>query len=172
MPAPRLIALSLCALAWAVSLPVGADPRISLQDDFSDGTLAPWQQLKAGTVALEPEGGGYLLRKQTNADPNGAGRRLRSQLATSSWWCRPARSTLDTTWAWLRYSLSNANGDGYGIGLTHGDGSSSNGAMAGYQTVQATRLAQSGGLTVGVWYTLRLVREGSVIHGRRLRRAD
>ena len=85
MPKTRLIAVLLGTLVWTWSAALCAGPRISLEDDFSDGTLAPWQQLNAGTVALEPEGGGYVLRKSGNSDPNGGwtplatpGRRLRA----------------------------------------------------------------------------------------------
>ena len=90
----------------ALNLSVEPGPVVLLEDDFSDGTLAPWQQLLAGSVALEPEGSGYVLRKSGNGDPNGGWAPLAAPVGDFELVVQTRKATLDPTWAWLRYSLT------------------------------------------------------------------
>jgi PKD repeat protein len=131
-------------------------------DDFADGDLSPWAQLKYGQVVMVNDPvDGWVLRKTTNNDPHGGWAPLGSALNDFELvlYARKVNTAGGTR---LRYSLTDSSGNGYGLDL---DYSKDDLAIERRSKWGGTKLAVSGaslpgGMALGQWYTLRLVRSG------------
>ncbi len=132
-------------------------------DDFQDGTLAPWRPLRNGVVQLFDDGdGGRSLRKTGYGDPHGGWAPL--SLPSGDFELLLHTRKVDTLGGnGLRYSLTDAAGNGYGLTLGYPSGTL---ILERRTQWSATELARSagglpGGMKLGDWYTLRLLRQGN-----------
>ncbi|GEM_PF-2549043 len=146
-------------------LRVDSQDAFAFADDFSDGTLDPWQPLQSGEIGLVNDpADGWVLRKTAHADPNGGFAPLSAPVSDFELVLYSRKVTTDPSWAWLRYSLTDPSGNGYGIALIQDTGAlilERRDAWTGTTLQSAT--AVPGGLAVGPWYTLRLTRQGNTL---------
>jgi PKD repeat protein len=142
-----------------------SQPETVFADDFTDGTLAPWTQLQSGSVNLinDPTHG-WVLRKTTNNDPHGGQAPLESPVSDFELVVF-TRKVNTAGGALMRYSVTDINGDGYGVHLDY-----SNGRLTierrdnwGGTSLVTTTVGIAGGVRLGDWYTLRLVRQGHAL---------
>lgn len=138
---------------------------IVFADDFQDGTLSHWSRLRNGQVMLIEDGdGNRALRKTTNNDPHGGWAELSFPVDDYEMVLH-ARKVNDAGGAGLRYSLTNALGNGYGIYLSSGSGRMIIERRDGWKATELARSSNgiAGGAEIGRWYTLRLTRQGELL---------
>ncbi len=138
---------------------------IVFADDFQDGTLSPWTRLRNGQVTLIEDGdGNRALRKTTNNDPHGGWAELSLPVGNYEMVLH-ARKASDAGGGTLRYSVTDALGNGYGIYLSSGNGRIIIERRDGWKTTELARSSSgiAGGTGIGRWYTLRLTRQGGML---------
>lgn len=134
-------------------------------DDFEDGTLSPWSRLRNGQVGLIEDGdGNRALRKTTNNDPHGGWAELSFPVENYEMVLH-ARKANDAGGAGLRYSLTDALGNGYGIYLSSGNGRIIIERRDGWKATELARSSSgiAGGAEIGRWHTLRLTRQDEML---------
>lgn len=131
------------------------------EDDFEDGDIAPWTQLKNGAVLLVQDGtDGWVLRKTGNNDPSGGWAPL--AMPTSDFDLLLHTRKVNTAGgSALRYSLTDASGNGYGLSLSYPWGTLLVERRDAWKTTELVRATSNipGGMKLGDWYTLRLTRQ-------------
>jgi PKD repeat protein len=149
-----------------VTVSASSEPGSSVfSDHFADGELGAWSPLRKGQLTMvEDATYGWVLRKHSNNDPNGGWAPLGTTLSDFEL-VLFARKVNTTGGSRIRYSLTDSTGNGYGVNLAYGH---SNLTLERRTNWGATALAVSdarlsGGMQLGQWYTLRLVRSGSVL---------
>jgi hypothetical protein len=130
-------------------------------DDFEDGDLGPWNQLQAGQIQLVNDPlDGWVLRKSANDDPHGGSVSVGSTVSDFEL-VLYSRKVNTVGGGANRYSVTDAAGNGYGFNLHFNKDQL---RLESRSSWSATALANSaalpGGLGLGLWYTLRLTRQG------------
>ena len=99
---------------------VVADGQLVLAEDFDDGTIFAWGTFLSGQIALAPDpSGGFVLRKSGFDDPNGGSVGLFAPALD----LRLATRRVDLSGGGLnRYSLTDADGNGFGVSLNATNG--------------------------------------------------
>ena len=143
---------------------VVADGQLVLAEDFDDGTIFAWGTFLSGQIALASDpAGGFVLRKSGFDDPNGGSVGLSAPALD----LRFATRRVDLSGGGLnRYSVTDADGNGYGLYLNATNGRLALERRDGWV---ATALALSAGalpgnaMAPGDWYTLTLeLRDGDL----------
>ncbi len=135
------------------------------EDDFESGILSPWNQLLSGSVELvDDPNDGFVLRKIGKNDPNGGWAPLGAVLNDLELvlYTRKVNSAGGNV---IRYSLTDSNGDGYGIILSYPKGTliiEKRNDWLG--SVISSRIDLSEGMALNQWYTLRLSRQGDTLN--------
>jgi hypothetical protein len=137
--------------------------RVLFEDDFSDATLQPWSQLGSAQINLiNAPAAGWVLRKSGADDPNG-GSALLAAMASDFELVVHTRKVNTVGGSWNRYSITDSAGNGYGVYLAYDSGQV--GVERRDRWTAAVKRASAGslpgGLKLGDWYTLRLIRQGS-----------
>ncbi|NOQ13838.1 MAG: S8 family serine peptidase, partial [Methyloprofundus sp.] len=151
-------------LNLSISSDSNSGSNLAFEDDFESGTLAPWSQLQSGSIQLvnDPVYGG-ILRKVSNNDPNGGWAPLGATLNDFDLVLYTRKPNAMGGNA-IRYSLTNASGNGYGITLSNPSGELSiekRNAWKGSSLIRNVSLPE--GMVLDQWYTMHLSRQGNVL---------
>ncbi|MGR9051353.1 MAG: S8 family serine peptidase [Gammaproteobacteria bacterium] len=151
------------ALSLTIDSNVSATP--AFQANFAGGDLSAWSQLKSGSLmAVNDPSDGWVVRKTGSNDPNGGFATLGQSL--NDFELTLYTRKVNTNGGSLnRYSLTDGNGNGYGINLA---------MTANYIAIEkrsvwnANTIKQSAtvsnALTMNQWYTVRFTRQGSILY--------
>lgn len=138
---------------------------VLFEDDFSDGTLAPWSQLKSGQVSLVDDPvDGWVLRKSSADDPNGGWAPLASTVNDFELMLY-TRKVNTAGGGWSRYSVTDSNGNGYGLYWSYSTGQLGVERRDNWSSIVNRTAPDSlaGGVQLGQWYTVKLIRRGSQV---------
>jgi len=132
-------------------------------DNFETENIEQWLNLQNGEVVLLNDGGNGVLRKSGHNDPHGGWAPL-TETITDFEVVVYTRKVNELGGIANRYSLTDFDGNGYGIYLRYDSNlvtferrDSWSGVLIGEDGFFP------GGLKIGQWYTLRIVRSGSVL---------
>lgn len=130
-----------------------------LQDDFESGTLTGWTQLFEGSVTLVSGDAdvGTVLRKSGASDPNG-GSAVLAEATGDFDLVLYSRKVNDNGGHSNRYSLTDADGNGYEVALNFNDQRLYLSRRDAWILTALDDQPVTGGLTIGQWYTLTLSR--------------
>lgn len=148
-----------------------ATGALDFAEDFDDGDISGWVTFRSGQIDLQKDGsGGFVLRKSGFNDPNGGVLALPRTLALAA---PPLEfeAVLTTrkvnTWGGNnnRYSVTDANGNGYGVFLNFNN---SKLTLERRDAWAATTLATSTDILkpqmdLFEWFTLALYRQGNQV---------
>ncbi len=148
-----------------LSLAVNDVPNTSFEDDFNRSDLGDWSQLKSGQIRMvnDPTEG-WVIRKSGADDPNGGWVALDATVGDFELVIY-TRKVNTVGGSWIRYSVTNEWGNGYGVYLSYNSSDlgverRDNWFSIVKQTAEGTL---PGGMQLGQWYTLRISRQGDQI---------
>lgn len=139
-----------------------AQPFVVLAAAFDGADALTWQALGAGSVGLVADDGAGVLRKLANQDPNGGWAPLTEAVDDFDvvlFTRKVDRSSGDR----VRYSLTDARGNGYGVDVHFAQGYLALESRNAFVGAMLGASAPTGALQTGAWYTVRLHREGGVL---------
>ncbi len=148
----------------ALTITVNSSGSVIFEDDFENGVLAPWNQLLSGSVELfdDPTYGG-VMRKVGNNDPDGGWAAFGQEISDFDL-VLFVRKPNENGGRYIRYSLTDVDGNGYGVKLKYSDGTLNIERRNGWSgSVISNSLKLPGGMALNDWYTLRLVRQGETL---------
>jgi hypothetical protein len=161
IPAPAVQAVhSVQIVGQGESSPPHSVPEPGFLDDFED-EAGQWNQLQDGVVIWVDDNGNGILRKSGHDDPHGGWAALATAVEDFELVAHTRKADLlggNRT----RYSVTDATGNGYGIDVhftNHWIGVERRDNWSGMQVSEDVAITE--GLGVGVWYTLRLRRQGA-----------
>lgn len=134
---------------------------VLLSTAFESGTLEGWSTLRRGSISVVSDAAdGWVLKKSSNIDPNGGQALLASNTSDFelTLFTKRLNSKRDNT---NRYSLTDANGNGYGAYLDFATGTLVVERRTAWNVTALASTPVSGGAVIGQWYTLQFAKIGS-----------